>query len=38
VTLFVVGVLLLTVAALASIIPARSSTRIDPVQALRAEG
>jgi putative ABC transport system permease protein len=38
VTLGVVTALLLGIAALASIIPARSSTRIDPVQALRAEG
>jgi predicted permease len=38
VTLGVVVALLLSVAALASIIPARSSTGIDPVLALRAEG
>ncbi len=38
VTLAVVTALLLGIAALASIVPARSSTRIDPVQALRAEG
>jgi predicted permease len=38
VTLAVVAILLFTVAALASLIPARSSTRIDPVQSLRAEG
>jgi putative ABC transport system permease protein len=37
-TLAVVTVLLLGVAALASLIPARSSTRIDAVIALRAEG
>ena len=37
-TLGVVTALLLGIAALASIIPARSSTRIDPAQALRAEG
>ena len=36
-TLAVVAVLLITVAVLASLIPARSSTRIDPVQSLRAE-
>jgi ABC-type lipoprotein release transport system permease subunit len=34
----VVSVLLLGVAALASLVPARSSTRIDAVIALRAEG
>jgi len=38
VTLSIVVVLLLTVAGLASLFPARSSTRIDPVQALRADG
>ena len=38
VTLGVVAVLLLAIATLASFIPARSSTRIDPVIALRAEG
>jgi predicted permease len=37
-TLALVTGLLLAVAALASLIPARSSTRIDPVIALRAEG
>ena len=37
VTFTVVAVLLLTIATLASLIPARSSTRIDPVLALRAE-
>jgi putative ABC transport system permease protein len=37
-TLSIVVVLLLTVAGLASLFPARSSTRIDPVQALRADG
>lgn len=36
-TLSVVALLLLVVAALASIIPARASTRIDPAVALRAE-
>jgi putative ABC transport system permease protein len=38
VTLSIVVVLLLTVAGLASLFPARSSTRIDPVEALRADG
>ena len=37
VTLTLVAALLLTVAALATLIPARSSTRIDPVVALRAD-
>jgi putative ABC transport system permease protein len=37
-TLAVVTAVLVAVAALASLIPARSSTRIDPVIALRAEG
>jgi putative ABC transport system permease protein len=37
VTLTAVAVLLLTIATLASLIPARSTTRIDPVLALRAE-
>ena len=37
-TLTLVAGLLLCVAALATIIPARSSTRIDPVVALRADG
>jgi ABC-type lipoprotein release transport system permease subunit len=37
-TLAVITGLLLGVASLASLIPARSSTRIDPVIALRAEG
>jgi putative ABC transport system permease protein len=37
-TLVAVTGLLLGVAALASLIPARASTRIDPVIALRAEG
>jgi predicted permease len=38
VTLGVVAAFLLGVAILASVIPARSSTRIDPVRALRADG
>ncbi|MBA3560256.1 MAG: FtsX-like permease family protein [Gemmatimonadaceae bacterium] len=38
VTLAVTAGMLLVVAIIASIIPARSSTRIDPVIALRAEG
>ena len=37
-TLGAVAALLLAVAALASAIPARSTTRIDPVEALRVEG
>jgi predicted permease len=37
-TLVAVAALLLAVAALASAIPARSTTRIDPVDALRVEG
>jgi predicted permease len=37
-TLGAVALMLLGVAAVASLIPARSSTRIDPVVALRAEG
>jgi putative ABC transport system permease protein len=37
VTLIAVGCLLLAVAAIATIIPARASTRIDPVIALRAD-
>ncbi len=36
-TLVAVTALLIVVAALASLIPARASTRIDPVVALRAE-
>ena len=36
-TLGVVALILLCVTALASLIPTRSSTRIDPVVALRAE-
>jgi putative ABC transport system permease protein len=38
VTLALVTGMLVGIAALASLIPARSSTRIDPVIALRAEG
>ncbi|HUF28197.1 MAG TPA: ABC transporter permease [Gemmatimonadaceae bacterium] len=38
VTLAVVTAVLLGVAALASLVPARASTRIDPARALRAEG
>jgi ABC-type antimicrobial peptide transport system permease subunit len=38
VTLSVVAAFLLGVATLACVIPARSSTRIDPVIALRADG
>jgi ABC-type lipoprotein release transport system permease subunit len=38
VTLLVVAGLLLSVATLASIIPAQSTTRLDPVLALRADG
>lgn len=38
VTLAVVAALLPSSATLAILIPARSSTRIDPVQALRVEG
>jgi ABC-type antimicrobial peptide transport system permease subunit len=37
-TLASVALLLLAVSALATLVPARSSTRIDPVIALRAEG
>ena len=37
VTLSVVAILLFIVAALASVVPARASTRIDPAHALRAE-
>jgi ABC-type antimicrobial peptide transport system permease subunit len=37
-TLGAVTALLLAVAALASAIPARSTTRIDPVEALRVDG
>ena len=38
VTLAVVAALLLLIATLATFIPARSSTRIDPASALRVEG
>jgi ABC-type antimicrobial peptide transport system permease subunit len=37
-TLGFVAVLLVAVAALASFVPARSSTRIDPMAALRVDG
>ena len=37
-TLLLVAGFLLAVAVLATVVPARSSTRIDPVVALRAEG
>lgn len=38
ITLTVVAFALLTIAAIATIVPARASTRIDPVLALRSEG
>ena len=37
-TLVAVSVLLVAVAAVATLVPAHSSTRIDPVIALRADG
>ena len=37
-TLAAVALLLLAISALATLLPARSSTRIDPVIALRADG